>query len=500
MQGEEGDGEVHWIAKVFFHPAVCGLTSGGLRFRRKRAVFAHTTEPMMLTSFFKPKAAAAAAPTPTTGKTPKANEFFKPKVVAEELGSPSVFSPPANPARARTADEAVEQVGEKRKAADEKPKAKPRGPGAAISAGRVPSGVISVGRAAGTAKQKVQLPSQAQPASEPEKPKPSAFAALQEKILQSLLAQKAAAVRAEDYDLAADLKGKVEQQRKIVEQLAAGTEEVAAAGKEAGKEAKDAEVVKATDTGLRLELDEVCRTPHARHAAVSTLTHCFRATLSVLSCAVAPPGAQEEVQIMYGGTPNGMQIQPDRIAFTEQCAKAIIKRQALEKAQAKLRTAQGSAAEQAEAKAMDVESRASSSPKAGEPAAEANAAAPGTDGNADGGDANTAVPQAGTDQSSPSSAASSDSASASSAAASTGLSFAARAAAKAAAAPVQQRPQPAAAAARKESKEEARDRMYQEAFERMRKMKEQQELLRKQQEEEVCTLRGLVWGCLGARD
>ena len=451
----------------------------------------------MLTSFFKPKAAATAAaaeaaPTPKMGKTPTANEFFKPKVVTEELGSPSVFSPPTNPARARTAEEApatVEQVGEKRKAADENPKARPRGPGAAISAGRVPSGVISVGRAAGTAEQKAQLPSQAIPVPEPEKPKPSAFAALQEKILESLLAQKAAAVRAEDYDLAADLKGKVEQQRKIVEQLAASTaaEEVAAAS----KEAKDAEVVKATDTGLRLELDEVCPTLHTGHAAVSTLTHCFRATLSVRSCAAAPPGVQAELQIMYGGTPNGMQIQPDRIAFTEQCAKAIIKRQALEKAQAKLRTAHGSATEQSEAKAMDVESESSSSPKAGEPAADASAAAPRTDGSGDGGGANGAVPQAATDQSSASSVDSSDSASAASLPASTGLSFAARAAAKAAAAPVQQRPQPAGAA-RKESKEEARDRMYQEAFERMRKMKEQQELLRKQQEEEVCALRGLA--------
>ena len=213
--------------------------------------------------------------------------------------------------------------------------------------------------------------------------------------------------------------------------------------------------------------------------------------------ALAPLLSQEELQIMYGkGTPNGMEIKPDRIAFTEQCARAIIKRQAREKAQAQVRVVKGSSADQAGPKPMAVETEASCSPRGIEPAAKATGAggtAPRNDSSGGGGDAkpsdaNTsrAASQLSTGQSLPSSTtASSLSTSASSAATNTGLSFAARAAAKAASAPVLQRPQSAATAAKLESKEEARDRMYQEAFERMRKKKEEQELLRKKQEEEV---------------
>jgi hypothetical protein len=121
-----------------------------------------------------------------------------------------------------------EKPGEKRKAAEKaaetvkKAKPKPRGPGAAISQGRVPSGVISVGRAAAPAEsarspteavsaptKPQQLPTQAKTSTSP---RPSPFVALQQTILESLTAQKEAAVRAEDYELAGSLKGKIEQQ------------------------------------------------------------------------------------------------------------------------------------------------------------------------------------------------------------------------------------------------------------------------------------------------
>ena len=181
---------------------------------------------------------------------------------------------------------------------------------------------------------------------------------------------------------------------------------------------------------------------------------------------------------MYGkGTPNGMQVQPDRIAFTESCAKAIIKRQALETAQARLQAPQGGSSGQAEPKPMAAPPAV---PKCDASSGRGDVKAPGVD------DVLAVAPGA-TSESITSTTSSSVSVPAASAEGSTGLSFAARAAAKAASAPVQQRPQAAATAAKMESKEEARDRMYQEAFERMRKMKEQQQLLRKQQEEEVCS-------------
>lgn len=173
---------------------------------------------------------------------------------------------------------------------------------------------------------------------------------------------------------------------------------------------------------------------------------------------------------MYGkGTPNGMEIQADRIAFTEQCAKAIIKRQDLEKAQSNLQEAHASSVQLAKQNPMEVKTASSCSSKDAElgvPESDNG----GRDPKSSGGPALT------TSSSVPMPAATTST--------STGLSFAARAAAKAASASVQ-RPQPSITGEKTESKEEARDRMYQEAFERMRKMKEQQLLLRKQQEEQV---------------
>ena len=264
---------------------------------------------MLLANFFKKPAAAAVAPTPkqptqkqppssstkpaADGAATKASAAAPPQ---RELASPSVFSPPTNPARARTDEEppaaaapapaapaaaqsGEEKPGEKRKAPGDKPK-KARGPGAALAKGHMPSGVLSVARAAApapaakkavaaTKAKKAQLPSKAAPPSPaPTAKSESPFIAMQKTIIEGLLEQKKKAVEAEDFDEAENLKQKIAQARQTLEgaQLAqlppaaaapAPKDSAAAAQSAKAEESLEADVVKATDTGLSVELDEV---------------------------------------------------------------------------------------------------------------------------------------------------------------------------------------------------------------------------------------------------
>ena len=256
----------------------------------------------MLASFFKPKAAAPskAAPTPVATKTKKATDG--------DVMSPSVFSPPTAPARGRTDDAAPAAAPAKPAAAVEASKPadaalkpagpiakKKKGPGAAIAAGRVGKGftagvvskAASPGGAAASPKKQAKIPSKVAAGPAPKVARVPPLVGILQKNLKELEQQKAAAIEAEDYDLAESLKPKVAVAKKALESTVSPRPAAVspkqtvsgASAEEAEASGLGAEVIKTTDIGLKIVLTEVvncsfsfsfvqtCSGPFRRHVS-----------------------------------------------------------------------------------------------------------------------------------------------------------------------------------------------------------------------------------------